>query len=130
VLCQQEKEVIVKPSTGTYGGEGIIFWKQEDGDEELKKIITSLDQMIIQEVIESHDFMKSITKSTINTLRVVTLLINGKPVLLSTLLRMGKEGSRIDGVAGGGIIAVVNKQGYLEESAVQLDQTIRTKHER
>ncbi|HEY4601030.1 MAG TPA: sugar-transfer associated ATP-grasp domain-containing protein [Cerasibacillus sp.] len=128
-LCKDEPEVIIKPSTGTYGGQGIIFWKPEDGEDKLKSILTSLNQVIVQEVVESHQFMKSITTSTINTLRVVTLLIDGEPVLLSTLLRMGKEGSRIDGFLAGGIIAVVNKNGYLEESAVQLDQTVRTQHD-
>lgn len=128
-LCKKEPEVIIKPSTGTYGGKGIIFWKIEDGEEKLRDILTSLDQIIVQEVVEPHQFMKNITTSTINTLRVVTLLVNGQPVLLSVLLRMGREGNRLDGVSAGGIIAVVNKSGYLEDSAVQLDQTIRTQHD-
>lgn len=128
-LCNKESEVIIKPSTGTYGGQGIIFWKPEDGERELKNILTSLNQVIIQKVIESHQFMRDITTSSINTLRVVTLLVEGEPVLLSTMLRMGKEGSRLDGVSAGGIIAVVNKDGCLEESAIQMDQTVRTSHD-
>ncbi|WP_066190759.1 sugar-transfer associated ATP-grasp domain-containing protein [Gracilibacillus timonensis] len=128
-LCKEEKEVIIKPSTGTYGGKGIMFWKAGDQESILKDILTSFDQVIAQEVVESHQFMKNITTSTINTLRVVTLLVEGEPVLLSTLLRMGKEGSRLDGVSTGGVIAVVNTSGFLEESAVQLDQTIRKQHD-
>lgn len=128
-LCMQEKEVIIKPSTGTYGGRGIIFLNAKEEESQLRDILTSLDQLIIQEVVESHEFMKNITSTTINTLRVVTLLVDGKPVLLSTLLRMGKEGNRIDGALAGGIIGVVNKDGILEESAVQFDQTIKTRHD-
>lgn len=128
-LCLMESEIIIKPSTGTYGGKGIIFWKPEDGENKLRDILSSLNQVIVQEVVKSHEFMKEITDSSINTLRVVTLLVDGEPKLLSTLLRMAKEGRRLDGVAEGGIIGVVNKNGYLEESTIQLDQTIRKQHD-
>lgn len=128
-LCKEEPEVIIKPSTGTYGGQGIVFWEAKDGERKLRDILGALDQIIIQEVIEPHHFLKNITTTSINTIRVVTLLVSGKPVLLSTLLRMGEEGKRLDGVSAGGIIAVINKEGYLEESAVQLNQTVRTEHD-
>lgn len=128
-LCKEEKEVIIKPSTGTYGGKGIFFLKAEEVERQLRDILISLDQVIVQKVVESHQFMKNITSSSINTLRVVTLLVDGEPILLSTLLRMAKEGNRLDGVSAGGIIAVVNKNGLLEESAVQLDQTIKRQHD-
>lgn len=128
-LCMEKKEVVIKPATGTYGGQGIVFWSPKDGEEKLKDILSSLNQVIIQEVVESHEFMKNITASSINTLRVVTLLVQGEPILLSVILRMGKEGNRLDGVSAGGIIAVVNKNGTLQESAVQMDQTIKTQHD-
>jgi hypothetical protein len=124
-----EPEVVVKPSKGTYGGQGIIFWKKEDGEDVLKEILLNKKQLIVQEVVESHPFMRQINTSSINTLIMVTLLVEGRPVLLSAILRMGRLGSIVDGVSAGGIVAVVNKEGYLEDSAVQLDQTIRTQHD-
>src|SRR5699024_3880316 len=60
-LCKQESEVIIKPSSGTYGGQGIVFWSEKDGVEKLKNILSTLNQVIIQEVIESHRFMRNIT---------------------------------------------------------------------
>nr|WP_275431594.1 sugar-transfer associated ATP-grasp domain-containing protein [Salinicoccus roseus] len=128
-LCEREEEIIIKPSTGTYGGQGIIFWNPEDGLEKLKDIISSLDQLIIQEVVKSHKFMREINESSINTLRVVSLLVDGEPVILSSLLKMGTNGSRLDGLSAGGIIAVFEKSGSLRESAVQIDQTVRTQHD-
>jgi len=127
-LCEEQGSVIIKPSTGTYGGSGIDFWSKEEGERKLREVIGSLDKIIIQEVVKSHPFLESIHPESLNTLRVVTLLVDGKPVHLSTILRMGRNNKKVDNYSAGGIICPINKEGRLFETAVQSDQSVITKH--
>lgn len=127
-ICDKEGKVIIKPSSGTYGGTGIEFWNRENGFDKLKKLIESIPEFIIQEVVKQHPFFESIHPNSLNTLRLVTLLIDNKPVLLSTILRMGKDGSKVDNSSVGGVICPVDKEGWLAESAIQPDQRVITQH--
>lgn len=126
--CKLVGKVIIKPSTGTYGGSGISFWTAEEGIEKLKEQIISYPQVVVQERVQSHPFLNDIHPASLNTLRIVTLLVDNEPVLLSTLLRMGQNNSKVDNYSAGGLIAVVNKYGVLQETAVQSNQKIVTEH--
>lgn len=127
-LCQQESNVVIKIASGTYGGSGVNFWSKEDGYDVFIDHINKSENIICQEVVKQHPFFESIHPNSLNTLRIVTLLIEQKPVLLSTMLRMGKEGSKVDNYTAGGYICPVNNKGYLFESAVQKDQSVVSQH--
>lgn len=127
-LCAKEGNIIIKPTNGTYGGAGISFWKSEDGKEKLFELLNSGDNFICQEIVKQHPFFESIHPYSLNTLRIVTLLIDDEIVHLSTLLRMGRNKSQVDNFSAGGCICAVDKEGYLYEKAVQADQTVLTAH--
>ena len=129
-VCKEQGEVIIKPSTGTYGGASIKFWSEREGEDKLRQLIGSYKQAVVQEVIKSHPFLNDIHPSSLNTLRIVTLLVDNKPVLLSTLLRMGQNNSKVDNYSAGGLIAVVDKNGVIQEKAVQSNQETIRKHPR
>lgn len=126
--CKKHGKVIIKPSTGTYGGSGIEFWSTEDGEEKLRELLSLGNNLIVQEVVKSHPFLEDIHPSSLNTLRVVTLLVDGKSVLLSTLLRMGQNNNKVDNYSAGGLIVPVDKEGNLHEKAVQSNQEVITGH--
>lgn len=128
VLCKEQRNVIAKPSTGAYGGSGIEFWDNNKKDEVIRDIITNSENLIIQEVVKQHPFFEAIHPKSLNTLRVVTLLIKGKPILLSTLLRMGQNGMEVDNYTAGGIVCPVSNEGELFDSGIQSDQSIINKH--
>lgn len=127
-LCSEEGSVILKPTNGTYGGSGIQFWNKEDGYDNLKEILNSFKDVICQEIVKQHPFFESIHSNSLNTLRIVTLLIDDEPVHLSTILRMGRNKSKVDNFSAGGLICAVDKEGCLFEKSVQADQSIITKH--
>lgn len=127
-LCSTKRNVIIKPSKGTYGGSGINFWSKDNGEDKLKEILNSRSDLICQEVLKQHEFFDSIHPHSLNTLRIVTLLIDDKPVHLSTILRMGSNKSKVDNFSAGGCICAVDKEGYLYGEAVQADQSVLTEH--
>ncbi|WP_379945965.1 sugar-transfer associated ATP-grasp domain-containing protein [Enterococcus devriesei] len=127
-ICSQRREVILKPSNETYGGSGIFFWTVSDGEEELLKYISNNKNMICQEVAKQHEFFENIHPESLNTLRMVTMILDDEIVLLSTILRMGKNKSKVDNYSAGGIICPVDKNGVLFDTSVQSDGEVLYKH--
>lgn len=117
-IVLQEKEVVCKPSLETGSGRNVCFWKTNSQEEIIKSFIKGEEKnYIIQGVIEQHPKLKEIHKDSINTLRIVSLLMKDGVYILSSNLRMGTGSSRVDNVTGGGISCGVNSDGSLKDYA-------------
>ncbi len=128
ILCEKQNEVVIKPTAGSYGGRGVAFWMKGNDEAELHAALRFHHSMIVQEVVQSHPFFRDIHPHSLNTLRLVTLIAEGEPILLSTILRMGQGGQRTDNSSAGGLIAVVDQNGCLQETAIQRNQEIISQH--
>ncbi len=126
--CSKERVVIIKPTNGTSGGSGVAFWNVNDGFEKLNKLLNKRKDFIVQEIVKQHPFFENIHPQSLNTLRIVTLLIDNKPVHLSTILRMGRNENKVDNFSAGGLICAVDKEGQLFDKAVQGDQSVIDRH--
>lgn len=126
--CVEIGNVVIKPTLGTYGGEGIKFWNDSNDISQLEEILSQNSDFIVQTKVKQHKFYNNIDKSSLNTVRIVTLLLDQEPIVLSSILRMGKGGSKVDNFSAGGIIVPVDKNGKCYDKAVQSDQSILEKH--
>lgn len=127
--CLNTSQLIIKPSVGTGGGKGIKFWKDTDGFQDLKGYLSSAgSDFIVQEIIIQHDNLKKIHPNSINTIRVATLLFKDKVHILSTILRMGINGSRVDNASAGGITCGVKETGQLKDKAYSVRGIEYKKH--
>ena len=115
--CFEQKRVILKPTVGTSGGRGIEFWQEEDGYDALRVSLESKDNYIIQEVIRQHQEIKSIYADSINSIRIVTCHYKGKTNVLSAVIRMGSNGSKLDNASQGGLFCGINDDGTLKKYA-------------
>lgn len=71
---------------------------------------------IFQKTITQHPKMDIINPNALNTLRIVTVYNNGKPYVLSVLLRVGtKATGNVDNWAKGGLAIGINDNGYLKK---------------
>ena len=70
---------------------------------------------VVQQFISQHSSFARFNTSSLNTLRVTSLYLNGKFSTLSIALRMGQPGMAIDNWGGGGLIVGVNVDGSLFE---------------
>lgn len=116
IKCQENNQIILKPATGTEGGRGIVFLNKASEDYE-KQISTFLKQnknAIIQEIVKQHDILNSIHKESLNTIRIITLLLNNEVLPLSSILRMGRNGKKVDNASSGGVFCGINKDGALK----------------
>lgn len=112
-----ESEVIVKPSQESGSGRGIQFLKK-DQISEIKKLILSPEKdYIVQALVKQHPALEQVHHGSLNTIRVCTLMLDDGVHVLSTVLRMGVNKSRIDNVTAGGISAAIKPDGKLDKYA-------------
>lgn len=111
-------EVIVKPSQESGSGRGIRFIKREQTSEIKKMLIDkSQSNYIVQEIVRQHPALEKIHVGSLNTIRVCTILLEDGVHVLSVVLRMGVDESRIDNVTAGGISAAIKMDGTLDKYA-------------
>jgi len=73
-------------------------------------------EYIVQEALTQSEKMSQINPSAINTIRAVTVNTNGKPCLLSALLRVGtKKSGNVDNWAAGGLAVGIDMDGRLKQ---------------
>lgn len=107
--------IIIKEATLSMGGHGISFWTPKEGNDVLLKRMSISSNMIAQEVVKQHEVMSLLNKSSINTLRIASLFIDGETHIITQFVRIGCEGQLVDNVSSGGMYCGINNTGKLNE---------------
>lgn len=118
-ILSKEREVIVKPSLETGSGRGVYFWDTSADQESIDDFLKGKDwkDYIVQKVIKQHQELDKVHAGSVNTLRIVSLLMPEGVYILSSNLRMGVDKSRIDNVSAGGISCGIDENGKLKKYA-------------
>ena len=113
-----EGAIIIKKALNSDGGHGITFFEDCSTEkDELMKCLSNGDNFIIQSIINQHETLASFNPQSVNTIRVMTFLIDGAPLVLSSVLRMGVNGSKVDNASSGGIVCGIMNTGELKDCA-------------
>ena len=126
-------KVIVKPALESSGGRNInLFLKTNEyfiGPNGEILSVTYLQKFykknyLIQKVIEQDDFFAQFNPTSVNTIRIHTYrsVVTDEIIILNSHLRMGGSGSFIDNQSSGGMICTVDKNGMLDNYALQIDK--------
>lgn len=118
-MIRQAGNVIIKPSARSGGGHGMSFWSVEhNNDSLLDGLFIGHRCYVVQEILRQHEKMSSLYSGSVNTIRMVTLLWNNEVHLISCMVRMGVNGSKVDNLSSGGMSCSVNlKNGHLSSKA-------------
>lgn len=116
----------IKPSIDSGGGKGVNRIEVRGGSIELAGSAVGFEELerqyrkdfIIQEELEQHAVLSAVYPHSINTLRVLTLRLDGAIHLLSTLARFGNNGMSVDNQATGGLSCSVAPTGRLNGFAI------------
>lgn len=103
------KRLILK-SSNLGGGQGIYVLDHTTGRKTLEAILSNLGSatFVVQEYIEQSSFMKQFNETSVNTLRITSLLWKEEVIVLAALIRIGRPGSLIDNYSQGGSIIGLN----------------------
>ena len=118
-ILADKKGITIKPSMASYGGKGVRFLSKPSR-EELIEFFNKLedDNLIFQETVEQSSETAKLHPSSLNTIRIMTLIIDGEvKVLPWCAFRMGMGSSRVDNASFGGIYCKINDDGTLSDFA-------------
>lgn len=119
-LCMKEEEFLIKPSIDSGEGRLIQFFTKEKVNKKaLEKCFTELGaNFIVQEAVKQHEVLAKLNESSLNTIRVVSFFFKGEVHILSTILRVGAKGAKVDNIGAGGYACVIQPTGELQEKGV------------
>lgn len=115
VLNNIDLGVVVKPSVSSWGGRNISFLKGTRTSSEIKKVFNDYGKnFIVQGVLKQHEKLAAIHSESVNTIRIITILLNGEVNVLSACLRMGVGKSQVDNFSQGGVGCGIKADGRLK----------------
>lgn len=128
-LCMLHDSVVFKKSIDSDGGHGVKFIDISSSAQHcLRALIENEDNFIVQTIVKQHHVLADFNPQSVNTIRIMTLHFKGEIVVLSSVLRIGRNGSRIDNASSGGLVCVINPDGSLRSEAFDSFANIYHKH--
>lgn len=117
-IASQYDSVFLKIANGSCGGKGVFFLSGKEIPEKIKELNGTIENdIVIQKPIIQHEALGRLSPSSVNTLRVLSLLRSEGVNIYSVILRMGIDGSKVDNVSSGGITCGVTEEGRLKPVA-------------
>lgn len=118
--CLEYKRFLMKPSIDS--GEGRLIRFFDDKCIDAEQIRTAFyefgNNFIAQEIVRQHQELSAFNETSLNTIRIVSFLFEGEVHVLSSILRIGGNGSRLDNVGAGGFACAITPEGTLAKFAV------------
>jgi len=104
--------VFVKKPTSSSLGNGVelIDSNKENKKELFDKLIEENGKFIMEEKIEQGKEMKKLNSSSVNTIRVVPFMKDGKCIIHLPFMKVGQNGSFVDNGGAGGILVLLDAE--------------------
>ena len=114
---------LVKPSVGSGKGMDIRFFTGTELSEvDVRNIFRQYNHnFIIQKKLVQHKDMAAIHPNSLNTLRMITFVHNGKAQILTKTMRIGSGPSELDNYSQGGFICKICDDGRLDKLALSVN---------
>ena len=119
-LCQAAGAVVCKEARLSQGGHGVTFFDfSKHSREEFRHWLANVpyDNLNVQEVIRQHESLNKIHADSINSVRIISFMFDGQVHILSSILRMGRDGATVDNASMGGIMCGIKEGGQLGQYA-------------
>ena len=124
-----ESALFVKAATQSYGGMGVQYIHGEDMVQQFMQTIKTMrGDIVVQRPIRQHAVYAKLNESSVNTLRLFSVLSEEGVKIYSAFVRMGVNDAKVDNVKVGGIACGVDKDQRLVDTAYRLTGEAFTSH--
>ena len=130
-ILNNESAAFVKKATDSFGGKGVQYICSADGKlfDELREAIKDIHgDLVVQQPLKQHHTLAQINESSVNTIRVLSMLRADGVKIYSCVLRMGIGGSKVDNASSGGITCGIDSDGKLKKRAFKPSGEVFEKH--
>lgn len=118
-LLKGKTVFVAKNALGPGGGSAVHKIDMSCEDESSLRKILRWHDIEFEEVVCQHEFMARFNPESVNTIRFLTLNINGRCNVLSAFIRMGGTGSYVDNLSGGnGVLVGLTQEGVVNEFGI------------
>lgn len=128
-FLSKNKEFMVKPIDGL-GGAGVckVSSKSIKNIEEYREKLGN-ERLFLEELIKQNKKMNTLCASSVNTIRMMTFVNNGRSELLYAVLRVGNGSCEVDNFHKGGMgVSIDTKRGILKGLAIDKDLNEYKRH--
>lgn len=118
IISNEKNGVFVKEAQLTAGGNGVTYIPQEKlSFQKVREITDSIKtDVVIQRELRQHPDMSLLNNSSINTLRMYSILgRDGEVTVYSSVVRMGIDGGKLDNYSAGGLTCGIQENGSLRK---------------
>lgn len=127
--CLLVSKLVCKEPINTCGGHNVKCLYLPNDKQKLLELLCGNNDLIFQECITQHKDLEIFHPKSVNTIRILSYLReNGEVVLLSSVLRMGSNGTFVDNVSSGGCTCGVDDTGELHATGFSNDLKPITHH--
>lgn len=123
-FIKNNEKIIIKPKVGSFGI-GVEIYESKELLQNSKDIFEKFVELkgILEAVIEQDESLREFNDTSLNTLRVVTMIDNKNNVnIVSAVLRIGRKGNVTDNFHNHGIASLVDvDSGYVCTMGVDRD---------
>lgn len=117
-ILASKSNITIKPSMASYGGKNVRFLNNST-EKEVRKFLDNKtgDNLIFQETVKQSSATAKLHPTSLNTIRIMTLIMNNEVKILPSAFRMGVGKSLVDNASFGGIYCKINSDGTLSNFA-------------
>ncbi len=113
-------EVFAKQATDCGGGHGVIYIKIAETDS-VESVLDKLKgfrrDIVVQGALKQHEDIARLNPSSVNTIRILSLISADGVKLYSSLLRLGVGDTKVDNLGSGGLVIGIDEDGKLKKEA-------------
>lgn len=129
-FSQKHTYLFIKDNSGSLGQNAGLYHVTSDKDAEklYECLLKKGDKWIVEEPIKQTKEMALWNDSSVNTVRIPSILNGDKWTILGAFFRTGRKGSVVDNAGAGGIFACVDDDGKLTTDGIDEVGTYYVKH--
>ncbi len=118
-LCGTPGSWVIKPSLDSFQGRDVQFFEGSGDRESAEALLARYadTDYIVQRAVKQHPELGKFNPTSINTIRLITLVFRQEARVLSACLRVGAPGSRVDNMGAGGICFAIHPDGRMDSIA-------------
>ena len=117
-ILTKEQNLFIKIATESDGGQGVRHFNNENDIQRFWDfVLATKSDIIVQRGVIQHEELNKLNDSSVNTIRILSLLSREGVKIYSAVLRMGVNGSKVDNEASGGRTCGILENGCLKTVA-------------
>lgn len=125
-FIKRHTSIIIKPRFGDSGKDIAFFDSDANANVVPEEIAEKYSGFLAEEILVNHDDIKALNPTSLNTIRIITIVTKDDVEFLYAGIRIGAPNSRVDNISRGGKVAAIDlntgtiESGFLSKTTSEV----------